>query len=163
MKHSIVLVSALAALFAVSACTTQESLSGSSYSRESARHAQSVRIGTILSIEEVRIEGDGGTMASIGGAVLGAAIGSTMGGGSGHTVGAAAGGVGGAALGSAVGNKLSQRKGIEITVQYPDGQAEVIVQEPGKDQFALGQQVRVLTEENGTKRVRPLPATYLAQ
>ncbi|MBR6022635.1 MAG: hypothetical protein IK066_09500 [Kiritimatiellae bacterium] len=72
--------------------------------------------------------------------------------------------MGGAALGSAVANKVSQRKGLEITVQYSDNnQAEVIVQEPGKDQLFVGQPVRVLTEADGTKRVRSLPAMYIAQ
>ena len=59
MKHFIAISTAAVLLAATVACTTQESLSGTSYSRESARHAQTVRLGTIISIEEVTIEGDG--------------------------------------------------------------------------------------------------------
>lgn len=161
MKKTLFIATLLAAAALLTACTTQESLSGSAYSRSSARQGQTIRFGTILEIEEATIEGDGGQMASIGGAILGAAVGSTIGGGSGRTVATAAGGVGGAALGSAVGHKLTTKKALAITVQYTDnGQAEVIVQEPGKDVFQPGQPVRVLTEADGTKRVRPHPAAY---
>lgn len=161
MQKPVFLASLLAAAALLAACTTQESLSGSAYSRSSARQGQTVRFGVIESIEEVLIEGTGGELSSIGGAILGAAVGSTIGGGSGRTVAMAAGGVGGAALGSAVGHKVSQRKGISITVQYQNGELEAITQEPGKDQFCVGQQIRVLTEADGTKRVRPLPANFV--
>ena len=121
MKKMLSLAALLAAAALLTACTTQESLSGSAYSRSSARQGQTVRFGVIESIEDVLIEGTGGQMSSIGGAVLGTAIGSTIGGGSGTTVAMAAGGVGGAVAGSAIGHKLSQRKGISITVQYQNG------------------------------------------
>jgi outer membrane lipoprotein SlyB len=162
MKKMISLAALLAAAALLTACTTQESLSGSAYSRSSARQGSTVRFGTIELMEEVLIEGTGGQMSSIGGAILGAAVGSSIGGGSGKTIAMAAGGVGGAALGSAVGHKVSQRKGIEITVRYSDTQQlESIVQEPGKDVFQIGQTVRVLTEADGTKRVRPLPGVVV--
>ena len=158
MKKLISLLSLLAAAALLTACTTQESLSGSAYSRSSARQGQTVRFGVIESIEDVLIEGTGGQMSSIGGAILGTAIGSSIGGGSGKTIAMAAGGVGGAVAGSALGHKLSQRKGVSITVQYQNGELEAITQEPGQDEFYIGQQIRVLTEADGTKRVRPLPA-----
>jgi len=158
MKKTPLPIALLAATALLTACASQESLSGSAYSRSSARQGQTVRFGVIESIEDVLIEGTGGQMSGIGGAILGAALGSTIGGGSGRTVAAAAGGVGGAALGSAAGHKLSQRKGLAITVDYGGGQLESIVQEPGKDQFQVGQRIRVFTEPDGTKRVRPLPA-----
>jgi outer membrane lipoprotein SlyB len=150
---------------ALSGCMMQESLSGDAYSRSGARSGNIVRIATILSIDEVLIEGDGGMAGSVGGAILGTAIGSAFGGGSGHAIGAAAGGVGGAIAGSALEHKITQRKGLEITVQYAgSGECEAIVQEPGKDALYVGQQVRVLTDEHsGTKRVRPLSGAMAAQ
>lgn len=136
-------------------CTSLESLSGDSYSRTSTRQAQSVELGTIISIDVVTIEGTSGTAGSIGGGLLGAAIGSNVGGGNGRLVGAAVGGIAGAAGGSAIQHAATQKKGLEITVQYDNGRTAAIVQEQGKDTFAVGQRVRILSGAGGT-RVRPL-------
>jgi outer membrane lipoprotein SlyB len=148
---------------ALSGCMMQESLSGDAYSRSGARTSNVVMIATIVSIDEVLIEGDGGMAGSIGGGVLGGAIGSAFGGGSGQVIATAAGAIGGAVAGSAIEHKVTQRKGLEITVQYPGGEYEAIVQEPGKDPLYVGQQVRVLTDaRDGTKRVRPISGAMAA-
>jgi len=153
-----ILLPVLFASLALTGCMMQESLSGDAYSRSGARSGNTVRIATILSIDEVLIEGDGGMAGSIGGGVIGAAVGSAFGGGSGHAIGAALGGVGGAVAGSALEHKITQKKGLEITVQYAgSGECEAIVQEPGQDALYVGQQVRILADtRTGTKRVRPL-------
>lgn len=162
MKKILTGIAGLALALALTGCTSAGTYSGSTYSTSEARRGQTMRIGTIIDIQNVTIQGDeGNALGGIGGAVLGAALGSTIGGGSGKTVATAAGGVGGALLGSKVGEKMAQHAGLEITVQYPDGQCEVIVQEPGKDALVVGQQIRVLRESDGTKRVRPLPPTMV--
>lgn len=155
MKKILLPLIALAAVVALTACTAQESLSGSAYSRSSARKAHSVKLGTIISIEEVLIEGDGGAAGSVGGGLLGAVVGSQFGGGSTKAITGVAGGIVGAVAGSQVEHKLTQRKGIEITVQLDNGDCMVVVQEPGDDVFSIGQKVRVL-HGDGQDRVRPL-------
>ena len=149
-------------LVLVGGCALPESTSGDTYSRDSARQGYQVRIGTIINIDHVDLAAQQSGAGSIGGGVLGGAIGSTMGGGSGHLVGAAAGAVVGAIAGAAVEGAATRGKALELTIQYPDGPPEVIVQEPGHDVFVVGQQVRVLI--NGyEKRVRPLGNNIPAQ
>ena len=155
MKKILTTLVALAAIAALSACTVQESLSGSAYSRSSARKAHSVKLGTIVSIDEVLIEGNGGAAGGVGGGILGAAVGSQFGGGSTRLITGAVGGIGGAVAGSHVEHKLTQCDGLEITVQLDNGECMVIVQEAGDDNFFVGQKVRVLSGD-GQDRVRPL-------
>ena len=148
------LLAASAALLA--GCTSLESLSGDSYSRESARSAHTVQNATIVSIKEVTIEGTEGAAGGIGGGVLGAAVGSNVGGGNGRLVGAAAGAILGSIAGSAAEHSMTTRTGLEIIVRYENGAQQAIVQEAGKEGLYVGQQVHVFTEANGTTRVRPL-------
>ncbi len=155
MKKILSILIALAACAALVACTAQESLSGSAYSRSSARKSHTVKLGTIVAIDEVLIEGDGGSAGSVGGGLLGAVTGSQFGGGSTRAITGVAGGIIGAVAGSQIEHKLTQRKGIEITVQLDNGDCMVVVQEPGQDAFAIGQRVRVL-HGDGQDRVRPL-------
>ena len=161
MKQFSILLVTLALV--ASGCVMQESLSGDAYSRSGARSGNMVRMGTIVSIEEVLIEGDGGAAGGIGGAVVGGAAGRMFGGGRASILTTAVGAVGGAVAGSAIEHKITQKKGLEITVKYAGSdECEAIVQEPGKDQFMVGQAIRVLTDKSsGVKRVRPVPQQSL--
>lgn len=157
MKNTSFLVTFVSLLTLVGGCTLPESTAGDSYSRSSARQGYQTRIGTIINIDQVKLAGEQSGAGSIGGGVLGGAVGSTMGGGRGHLVGAAAGAVVGALAGAAAEKAATSGTALEISVQYPDGTVDAIVQEPGSDVFVVGQQVRVLI--NGSeKRVRPAPA-----
>ena len=119
------------------------------------------RMKLLLNDEQVRritnchvlIVGVGG----VGGALVGGAIGSGIGGGSGNTIATAAGAVGGAILGAKAEEKLTRTAALEITVMYLQTQeCEAIVQTAGNDNFQVGDRVRVLVDNRGTKRVRPL-------
>ena len=145
---------ATAAVTLVTGCNSPN-YSGSSYSREHAREAHTIYLATVVSIENVTIDGTEGVLGGIGGAVVGAVVGNTIGGGSGKTVAQGVGLVGGALAGSKIEGALTKKNAIEITVKYENGTAEAIVQEPGKDFFQVGQAVRVLLNADGTKRVRP--------
>ena len=138
----------------VTGCANQN-FSGSTYSRQHARQGHAVYLATVVSVEDVMIEGTEGVLGGIGGAVLGAAIGNTIGGGTGKTVATAAGAIGGALAGSQVEGAMTKKRAIEVTVKYENGTAEAIVQEPGNDFFQVGQAVRVIVNADGTKRVRP--------
>ena len=142
------------ALLVASGCAG-DNFSGSTYSRDHARSGHAVLMATIISIDEVMIEGTEGVLGGVGGAVLGGVIGNTIGGGSGRKVATAAGAIGGAVAGSQVEGAVTKKRAIEVTVQYENDTVEAIVQQPGKDFFQVGQQVRVVVNADGTKRVRP--------
>ncbi len=144
---------ALAVAFIVG-CGNQD-YAGTTYSRDHARQGQTVFPATILSIDNVTIQGTEGVMGGIGGAVLGGVIGNTIGGGSGKTVATAAGAIGGALAGSQVEGAVTKKSALEITVKYDNEATEAIVQQAGTDFFQVGQAVRVIVNADGTKRVRP--------
>ena len=152
-RLSALLAAAAAALLLAPGCASDTS--GSTYSRDSVRSQQAVYHGTVTRVEQVRIEGTDGTIGGIGGAVAGAAVGSTMGGGRGHTVGAALGGIAGALAGAAIEKGATEtNNGLEITVKLPDGSERVVVQTAGRDSFYVGQPVRLIVGNDGS-RVRP--------
>ncbi len=138
----------------ITGCANQD-YSGTTYSREHARQGQSVFPATIVSIDNVTIQGTEGVLGGIGGAVLGGVIGNTIGGGSGKTVATAAGAIGGALAGSQIEGAVTKKSALEITVKYENEATEAIVQQAGTDFFQIGQPVRVIVNADGTKRVRP--------
>lgn len=153
MKHiPLFLLATSALLFA--GCTSLDSLSGDSYSRDQARRVQSIQYATIMEISEVTLEGTDGSSGSLGGGLIGGAVGSNVGGGNGRLVGAAVGAVAGAVIGSKAEHSMTTRKALEITVQLENGQVMAITQERGNDVFAIGQKVKVMSD-GVTTRVRP--------
>ena len=130
------------------------SLSGKSYPRHTTMTAMNVRLGRVLAVEEVLIEGEYGVIGTWGGASVGRAAGRVVVNGSGQYVSAAVGGVVGAVAGQAIEKQLTSERGLEITVEMDNGQVLAIVQ--GKQEsFATGQRVRVLMGQ-GNARVKQL-------
>lgn len=134
------------------ASCAQDSLTGDTYSRGEAGHAQNVRSGRITSIRYVKIEGGNTTGAVLGG-VGGGVLGNQIGSGSGRTAAT----VGGALLGMAAGSHIEQnvnsRQGIEIQVKLDKGGSVSIVQQVNpRETFSVGDRVRVLTS-GGRDRV----------
>jgi outer membrane lipoprotein SlyB len=122
----------------------QDTLTGDTYSRNEAGHAQTVRTGRITSIRYVKIEG-GNTAGAILGGVAGGVLGNQIGSGTGRTLAT----VGGAAVGTVAGSHIEQnvnsRQGIEIQVKLDQGGSVAVVQEVNKNEsFDVGDRVRVL-------------------
>lgn len=128
---------------------------GAVFSRSEALQAQTVLLGTVIDVRAGKIEGTKSAVGAIAGGALGAVTGNLFGGGRGNTIATVAGGVVGAGAGAAVEEKLTQKNGLQITVQLDYGQTVVIVQEADV-QFFAGQRVRVLTRPGGRDRVQPL-------
>lgn len=130
----------------------QQSLTGDSYSRSEAGQAQNVRRGRITSIRNVRIEG-GTTAGTVVGGVAGGVIGNQIGGGRGRTL-ATLGGAGlGAVAGSHAQQSMGSRQGIEIEVRLDGGGTVSITQEVNpNERFSQGDRVRVLNN-GGRARV----------
>jgi outer membrane lipoprotein SlyB len=132
----------------------QESLTGDTVSRGEAGRAQDVRTGTITSIRPVRIEGSstGGTLVGAG---VGGLAGNQIGSGSGRTAATVGGALVGGAVGSRVGQNVTSRDGLEIEVRLDDGGRRVsVVQEVNpRENFSVGNRVRVITGAGGRTRV----------
>lgn len=143
----------LMVLFSAACATTD--MGGDVYSRDIARSAQTVKLGTIIAIKEVRIEGTKSGVGAVSGGVLGAVLGNTVGSGSGKTLAQVGGAVGGTYVGSKVEEAISGQKGLEIIVEYSDGDAVAIVQ-GATESWAVGERVRVLKANDGTMRVTKL-------
>lgn len=130
-----------------------QNLGGDSYSRDEARAAQTVRLGTIYSLRPVKIEGTKTPVGAGAGAVVGGVGGSAIGGGRGSIVAAVIGAVAGGLIGSATEEGLMRTQGVDITVQEDDGSMRAYVQQVQENEvFRTGERVKILTV-NGTSRV----------
>ena len=128
------------------------SRSGQVYSRDQARTAQSVMMGTVESVRSVTIEGTQTPVGSVAGGVLGGVLGSTIGDGSGRAVATVAGALAGAVAGSAAEEGLTRKNGLEIVVKKDNGGSVLVVQEADQT-FTPGERVRLVTGPDGTVRV----------
>jgi len=151
MHKSALLLVSLTAVVALGGCAS--SLSGDTYSRGEARTVQTVRMGTIVSLRPVRIEGTKTPIGAGAGTIVGGVAGSGVGQGRGSTVAAVIGAVAGGMLGAAAEEGLTRTQGVEITVREDSGGMRAYVQEVGPSEvFRVGDRVRILTV-NGTSRV----------
>lgn len=128
------------------------SKSGEVYSRDQARQAQTVRLGTVEFVKAVKVEGSKTGLGTAAGGVIGGVAGSTIGGGKGSTLAALGGAIGGAIAGNVAEEKITKFNGLEITVKLDNGEVLAVVQEDDVP-FAVGDRVRVLSGRDGTTRV----------
>ncbi|MFA5689865.1 MAG: glycine zipper 2TM domain-containing protein [Kiritimatiellales bacterium] len=128
------------------------SRSGEVYSRDQARKAQTVQMGTVEFVKEVRIEGTKSGAGTVGGGVAGGFLGSTVGAGRGSVIGTVVGSIAGAVAGSVAEEGITRRGGLEITVKLDSGGVIAVTQEADV-LFSVGDRVRVLTGADGTTRV----------
>ncbi len=122
----------------------QQTLTGDAYSRNETGQAQTVKYGRITSIRYVKIEG--GTTA---GTVLGGVAGGVLGNQIGHGTGRSLATVGGAGLGAVAGShaqkEMGSRQGLEIRVKLDEGGSISVTQEHNpKEPFHQGERVSVL-------------------
>ena len=129
------------------------SRSGQVYSRDHARKAHTVRVGTVEAVQPVKIEGTKSGIGTVAGGAAGGVIGSTVGGGSGKRVATVLGAIAGGAAGAAAEEGITKKDGLEITVELDDGEVIAVVQE-ADELFSVGDRVRILTGPDGTTRVR---------
>lgn len=142
MKNLKVMVLASACVAVLGGCAS--SMSGSAYSRDQARQAQEVEMGTVESVRQVQIEGTKTPIGAAAGAAVGGIAGSNIGGGKGQAVGAILGAVGGGLAGAAVEEGVTRKPGLEITVRLDSGRLIAVTQEADEN-FAPGERVRVVT------------------
>ena len=145
-----VFLSAIALVTVISGCASP-GLGSGSYSREQARREQTVRMGYVESVREVKLEGTRTGLGAGTGAVAGGVAGSAIGHGRGSALGAIAGAVVGGVAGQAVEQHTTARPGVEVTVKLDNGQMVAIMQE-ADETFRPGDRVRILSD-GATSRV----------
>ena len=149
MKKLAGIAVALAAVTVLSACAPGQG--ANTYSRSQARTEQSVRMGTVESVRNVRLEGTRTPIGTIAGGAVGGVAGSAIGGGRGSTIGAILGAVAGGVAGSAIEEGATRKDGVEITIRLDNGNIIAITQE-ADETFRPGDRVRILSG-GGTSRV----------
>jgi outer membrane lipoprotein SlyB len=148
-SSTIIILAAAACATVLAGCAP--GLGGSSYSREQARREQTVRMGVVESVREVKLEGTRSGIGPAAGAVVGGVAGSTIGRGTGSVLGAVVGAVAGGVGGQAAEQGLTAKRGVEVTVKLDNGQMVAIMQE-ADETFRPGDRVRILSD-GATSRV----------
>ena len=149
MKHCTIILAAAALATVLTGCAP--GLGGSSYTREQARREQTVRMGVVESVREVKIEGTRSGVGPAAGAVAGGVAGSAIGSGRGSAVAAVLGAVVGGVAGQATEEGVTGRRGVEVTVKLDNGSMVAITQE-ADETFRPGDRVRILSD-GATSRV----------
>ena len=150
MKYVTTTLAAAAFATVLTGCAAP-GLGGGSYSREQARREQTVRMGYVESVREVKLEGTRSGVGPAAGAVAGGVAGSSVGSGRGSVLGAVAGAVIGGVAGQAAEQGFTAKKGIEVTVKLDNGSMVAIMQE-ADETFRPGDRVRILSD-GATSRV----------
>ena len=144
----------LLTVFILSSCS-YNSLRPDVVDRNQAQRMQTVRLGTIESVDNIMIAGDRKTGA-LAGAAIGAASGSSISDSDIESgIGAVLGGLVGSAVGSAIGDAATRKNAIELLVALDDGKTVSIIQEASDDVFTKGTRVKVITSA-GKTRVLPI-------
>jgi outer membrane lipoprotein SlyB len=139
-------------LVVLAGCASTQS--GEVYSRDQARREQTVRLATVESVREVKMEGTKSPVGTIAGAAVGGIAGSTFGGGKGSAVAAVIGAVAGGLAGAAIEEGVTRRMALEITVKADNGQVIAIVQEGDPLEFRPGDRVRIVSNHGESRITR---------
>ena len=136
----------------IAGCST--SSRPSYYSTTDSRTAQTVRLGTVVSVHEIALHNEANPIFTVAGAGLGGVAGNTIGGGRGKTIATIVGALAGGAA-AHYGQKAINQNGCDITVQLDDSKSLVTIVQAADVQITKGQRVRLVTGDKGD-RVLPL-------
>lgn len=151
MKPSmkILALAVAASSLVLSGCATRSS-SGSVYTASEARSEQTVRMGVVESVRQVKIAGEQTPVGTLAGGAIGGIAGSNVGGGRGATVGTILGAVAGGVAGTMIERNVTEKQGLEITVRLDNGELRAITQD-ADEEFKAGQRVRLLSNRGVTR------------
>ena len=137
-------IAVLALVTTISGCATQGMGSGT-YTREQARREQTIRMGYVESVRDVKLEGTRSGVGPVAGAAVGGIAGSTIGHGTGSLLAAVVGAVAGGVAGQAVEQGVTSKRGLEVTVKLDNGTMVAVTQE-ADEAFRPGDRVRILSD-----------------
>ena len=151
MTRTVATIIGLTAVALLGACAS--GVGGDDYSRDQTRREQTVRLGVVDNVREVKIDGTRSGVGAVAGGVVGGVAGSTVGQGRGSTVGAVLGSVAGGVAGQAAEQGATRQTGLEITVKLDSGRL-IAVTQAADDTFKPGDRVRVLSDGATTRVAR---------
>lgn len=155
MSKKILTITGLTLALALTACANTDVYKGSVYTGSQAKETRSISYGTIVSVREVKIQGDStGIIGTTGGGVIGGLVGSTIGGGRGSDIASAVGAVFGSLLGNTIEQKASQATSLEMVIRKDSGEEIVVVQKKEAG-LTTGQRVRIVSNASDVN-VSPL-------
>lgn len=148
----------LGLVFSLAACVPAKQ-TGTSYSRDEARHIQQVELGTVVEVTPVIIEGTKSGAGGAVGGVVGGIAGRTVDEGAAGEIAAVLAGVAGAVVGAKVEESVTRANGAEYTIRLENGEVISVVQalDPEAATIAAGDRVKLLSQ-HGTYRVTRLNA-----
>lgn len=150
-KILVITLSSLIGAGMLSGCASDSAMV---YSQNQMRQAQTVQVGTVVSVHNVKMQGSDNGLLTLGGAALGGLAGSHLGRGSkANAAGAIVGALAGGYATDAAQKNMGTKNAVEVTVKLDSGRMISIVQDPDV-QLVAGQRVRVLSG-GGTDRVVP--------
>ncbi|MCL6262516.1 glycine zipper 2TM domain-containing protein [Craterilacuibacter sp. RT1T] len=154
MKKGLLLASAISTVLLATGCSTPSD-SAVVYKRGQLQQPQVVEFGQIVSVQNVKVEGEQNQLLTLGGTALGGVAGSSIGQGRGSALGAIGGAMLGGLLSQSAQQGLGTKNALELTVRLDrDGRMVSIVQDADIP-LSPGQRVRILSG-NSTMRVVPL-------
>lgn len=151
--HRLFLYLVAASLTVLSACSTT---SPDVISRGNAQRLSQVKDGTVLSVRPVTVDGSQSGGGATAGGVIGGVAGSSVGGKREKVAVGVLGAVAGAVIGNAVERAATREDAVEILIQLRNGQRRAVVQAKGKENFAPGDAV-ILVTTGGKVRVTRAP------
>ncbi|MDD4557299.1 MAG: hypothetical protein PHE89_08280 [Alphaproteobacteria bacterium] len=152
IKWSLILLFPLSML--LSACAGE--IGANTYETSAAGQVNNAKIGTIISVRQVKVATSEGTVGSLAGGLAGGAAGSMVSGkGPVSMIGAVGGALLGGMAGNAAQNKLSEQTGYEYVIKLDSG-GVVTVTQGGDTVLAVGQKCIVLDSSRG-ERGRVIP------
>lgn len=146
----------IACIAAIAGCMPSKQ-TGTTYSRDEVRAVQNVKLGRVVDVTVVQIEGTRSGAGEVVGGALGGVAGKSTGSGSKGDLAAIAAGVAGAVIGSKIEEASTKAEGREYTIRLDDGEVISVVQALDKKAEAIvaGDSVKLLSQ-GGTFRVTKL-------
>lgn len=126
--------------------------SSTTYTTTQAGTMQEVKFGTVIGLRNVMIREDNAETGKVAGGVIGGVAGNDIGEGKGQVIGSVAGAVIGGTVGMALDRSIQSKQGVEITVRLEDNRTVAIAQ-LADERFIIGDQVKVLTSQDGKARI----------
>lgn len=115
---------------------------------------QNVMVGTVESVEIVKVDGKSSWIGATSGSIAGGLLGTTLGNGWGRLATSIAGSVAGSLAGSGVERELTRGEGLKMSVRKENGSSFSVVFVPEQGQvFKVGDKVRVISNSSGAVQI----------
>lgn len=141
----------------LSGCATSSIYSGSTYTANQVKRAQSVHFGTVISVTKADIQSNqNSNVGAVIGGVAGGVLGNTLGGGAGNVAATVGGALLGAVAGSVAQNQINSTDAVQLVIRVSNGRVISVVQKFQKG-FYPGVTVQIVGNINGKGHINVVP------